>query len=169
MLPKLIFVSLEVNCGHPFIIIPGLGVCGWPRAPSRFHWIEAICRRTLASMAGVFQCKKPGFAHCCKPLYCGALFLLFFFLFCFLLLLTSVFLFCCFSYNFFRFVFLTKIWHQISNGNRNGWSSNSVCNHTSDWQSWTSAKWESDLLITRMIADGIKLNRVLLTINQDLI
>ena len=35
--------------------------------------------------------------------------LFFFFLFCFLLLLTSVFLFCCFNYNFFRFVFLTKI------------------------------------------------------------
>ena len=32
-------------------------------------------------------------------------FLLFFFLFCFLLLLTSVFLFCCFSYNFFAFCF----------------------------------------------------------------
>ena len=91
----------------------------------------------------------------------------------------SCFVFCCCSLLFFcfvalviifwRFVFWTKIWHQISNGNRNGWSSNSVCNHTSDWQSWTTAKWESDLLITRMIADGIKLNRVLLTINQDLI
>ena len=45
--------------------------------------------------------------------------------------------------------------------------SNSVCNHTSDKQNWTTAKRESDLLITIMITDWIGRHDVLLPINQN--
>ena len=45
--------------------------------------------------------------------------------------------------------------------------SNSVCNHTSDKQNRTTAKRESDLLITSMITDWIGRHDVLLPINQN--
>ena len=45
--------------------------------------------------------------------------------------------------------------------------SNSVCNHTSDWQNRTTAKRESDLLITSMITDWIGRREALLPINQN--
>ena len=45
--------------------------------------------------------------------------------------------------------------------------SNSVCNHTSDKQNRTTAKQESDLLITSMITDWIGRHDVLLPINQN--
>ena len=45
--------------------------------------------------------------------------------------------------------------------------SNSVCNHTSDLQNWTTAKRESDLSITRMITDRIGRHEVLLPINHN--
>ena len=45
--------------------------------------------------------------------------------------------------------------------------SNSVCNHTSDKQKGTTAKRESDLLITSMITDRIGRHEVLLTNNQN--
>ena len=44
---------------------------------------------------------------------------------------------------------------------------NSVCNHTSDEQNRTTAKRESDLLITSMITDWIGRHDVLLPINQN--
>ena len=40
-----------------------------------------------------------------------------------------------------------------------------VCNHVSDEQNQMNAKWESDLLITSMIADRIGQQEVLLPIN----
>ena len=43
--------------------------------------------------------------------------------------------------------------------------SNLVCNHVSDEQNQMNAKWESDLLITSMIADRIGQQEVLLPIN----
>ena len=45
--------------------------------------------------------------------------------------------------------------------------SNSVGNHTSDKQNRTTAKWESDLLITSMITNKIGRHEVLLPINQN--
>ena len=45
--------------------------------------------------------------------------------------------------------------------------SNSVCNHTSDEQNRTTAKRETDLLITSMITDRIGRHDVLLPINQN--
>ena len=45
--------------------------------------------------------------------------------------------------------------------------SNSVCNHTSDFQNRTTAKWESDLLITRITTDRIGRQEGLLPINQN--
>ena len=45
--------------------------------------------------------------------------------------------------------------------------SNSVCNHKSDQQNWTTAKRESALLITSMIIDWIGRHNVLLPINQN--
>ena len=45
--------------------------------------------------------------------------------------------------------------------------SNSVCNHMSDSQNQTTAKWESDLLITSMITDRIGQHKVLFPINQN--
>ena len=45
--------------------------------------------------------------------------------------------------------------------------SNSVCNHTSDLQNWTTPKRESDLSITRMITDRIGRHEVLLPINHN--
>ena len=43
-----------------------------------------------------------------------------------------------------------------------------VCNHTSDKQNRTTARWESDLLIESMITDRIGREEVLLPINQPL-
>ena len=44
--------------------------------------------------------------------------------------------------------------------------SNSICNHTRDKQNRTTAKRESDLLITSVIADWIGRHEVLLPINH---
>ena len=45
--------------------------------------------------------------------------------------------------------------------------SNSVCNRRSNFQNRTSAKWESNLLITSMIKDRIGRHKVLLPINHN--
>ena len=44
--------------------------------------------------------------------------------------------------------------------------SNSLCNHISDWQNWTTVKRESNLSITSMITDGIGQQEVLLPTNH---
>ena len=45
--------------------------------------------------------------------------------------------------------------------------SNSVCNHSSDWQNWTTATKDSDLWITSMITGRIGRHEVLLLIYQN--
>ena len=55
----------------------------------------------------------------------------------------------------------------INNGNRTEWSPiRSVINHTSDYQNRTTTKWESDLLIRKMVTDRIGRHKVPLSINQ---
>ena len=46
-------------------------------------------------------------------------------------------------------------------------NSNSVCNHTSDEQNWTTAKWESNLSITSMITHRTGQQKVLLLIDPN--